>query len=608
MSWSLIKRTLRHPWQTARNDQRGVVGLIGVIIYGAVIAVTGMTMVGSAVVSYNASNKRIQSNQSFFNAESGAEDALMQINRDPSYGSSTKTINSTFDSNNTSTTVVAPSSDPNCTGARTVTSSGFYKTLVRKVQLTNCETTGSSGGSSTGFDFAAQADTGGIYMKNNARVTGGTYSNGNIFGESNNNLNGNVTVANTTTQTQGASFDPGSVSDFTFGNVSNRTDAAQSFTAATAGGSNQILKVQLKVKKVGNPQNATVRLVADSGNQPGGQQFAQGTLFASSSSSSYEWEDVGFGTPATLSAGTKYWVVIDVPSTNGGNYWSWAAGAGDASLRGMYTSAWQNGYMVWTDGGTDLAFRAFMGATPTYLKGVTVNGSGTTRANSIINSTINGPAYFQSAENSTFNNTVNPGAADSPTKSLPISDAQLQAFRDEAAAGGTINGNYNVTNNSTVSLGPKKINGDITLQNNSTLNLTGTLWVTGNIYFTNNSTVKLSSNFGPKSGVIYSDGLVRISNNINVSGLNNNAIFLISNDTSDNALTVENNANGIVFYAPRGRVWLKNNATGGAAAGNRILLENNATLTYVSYLSNVTFNAGGVTERLTKGWREVVLN
>lgn len=607
MSWHHLKRALRHPWRTAREDQRGVIGLIGVIIYGAVISITGMTMVGSAVVSYNSSNKRIQSTQSFFNAESGAEDALMHINRDPTFGASNKTINLTFDSNNTNSTVVAPSSDPNCTGARTVTASGFYKTLVRKVQLTNCETTTSGGGSSSGFDFAAQADTGGIYLKNNARVTGGTYSNGSVFGESNNNLNGDVSIANTTARTQGASFEP-TGSDFTFGNTAARTDAAQSFTAATAGGSNQILGLQLKVRKIGNPVNATVRLVADSGNQPGGQQFAQGTLFASSSSSTFEWEEVGFGTPATLTAGTKYWIVIDVPSTNGGNYWAWASENTLANQRGMHIGAWQNGFMVWTDGGTDLAFRTFNGSAPTYLKGVTVNGGTTTSANTIINSTINGAANFKSAENSTFNGTVNPGAADPAPKPLPISDAQLQAFRDEAATGGTINGNYNVTNNSTVSLGPKKINGDITLQNNSTLNLTGTIWVTGNVYFTNNSTVKLSSSFGPKSGVIYADGQVRISNNINVSGLNNNAIFLISYDASDNALTVENNANGIVFYAPRGRVWLKNNATGGAAAGNRLLLENNATLTYVSYLADVTFSAGGVTDRLTKGWREVVLN
>lgn len=590
----------------ALRDERGVAGLIGVIIYGSVIAITGTAMVSSAVVSYNASNKRVNSTQSYFNAESGAEDALMRITRDPAYGTTSTTVTTTLDSKNSINTTVAPSSDPNCTGARQITVQGFYNTLVRKVQLTNCEQSSASGGSSTGFNFAAQADSGGIYMKNNARVTGGTYSNGSITGESNNNLNGETTIANTTTSAQATSFEP-SGADFTFGNASNRTDAAQAFVAQSAGGSSQILRVQLKMRKIGNPQNATVRLVADQGGQPGGQQFAQSTLFASSTGTSFDWEDVGFGTPATLSPGTKYWIVVDVPSTNGGNYWSWAS-ENSYSQPGMYTNQWQNGYMVWTDGGTDLAFRTFMGATPTYLKGVTVNGSGNVRANSIVDSTINGPAYFQSTQNSTFNNTVNPGSADSPTKPLPISDAQLQSFRDEAASGGTYNGTYNVSNNAQVSIGPKKINGDLQLQNNSTLTITGTIWVTGNIYFTNNSTVKLSSSFGPKSGVIYADGTVRISNNINVSGLNNNAIFLISNDTSDNALTVENNANGIVFYAPRGRVWLKNNATGGAAAGNRILMENNSTLTYVSYLGNVSFTAGGVADRLTKGWKEVVLN
>ncbi len=583
-----------------RTDQRGVIGILGILIYSAVVVLIGTTMTTTAVLSLNSANKRLNTTQSLFNAESGAEDALLQVSRDANFGSSTLTWTTMLDPNNSVQTQVQP--DASCSGGRTVTASGYNGNLVRRVQLTNCNVSG-GGGSTASFNYAMQADTGGIRLRNNSRITGGTYSNGSIVGENSNNLNGDVTVANETTVTQATAFDPVATADFTFGNVSNRTDAAQSFAADTSS-SNQILKVQLKVRKIGNPQNATVRLATDNGGKPSSTSLATGTLFASATATSFGWVDVGFGAPATLSNGTKYWIVIDVPSTNGSNYWSWAS---DSSLAGQ-TLQTSTGWPTtsWTDGATDGAFRTLMGATPTSLSGVVVNGSSTTRANTITNSTINGPAFFQGASNTTFNGSVNPGAADSPQRDLPITQSQIDGFKTEAASGGTINGNFTVTNNGQASLGPKKVTGNLTVSNNATLTVTGTIWVVGSINFTNNATVKLSSTLGPNSAVIYSDSPVQISNNINVTGLNNNAIFLITNDASDSAMVVSNNANGIVFYAPNGRLYMNNNASGNAAAANRILLENNATLTYASFLGNITFTGGGNVGRQTKGWKEIL--
>lgn len=583
------------------RDEQGIIGLLGVIVFGSVTLVIGLSLIGSTLVGYQNANKRIASTQSFFNAEGGAEDVLMRISRDGEYGDSTETVETVIDGESRAVTTTKPDSEPGCSGAKEITSEGYVIDLVRRVRLTNCETTEGGGGSGN-FPYAVQAGTEGIYMKNNSRITGNVFSNGSVTGDNNPNINGDVTIANTVTSELGAEFDPNGVNDFTFGNVSGRTDIAQSFVADTSAGS-KLDKVELKLRKIGNPQNATVRLVSNSGNSPGSSTIASGTLYAQSTSSSFDWETVGFPALPTLSNGTKYWIVIDVPHTNGGNYWAWAA---DGSLAGQtlkHASSWSSGN--WADGLTDGAFRTYLtNDTPTEMEGINNNGS--TRAHFISNSSVQGDAWFTGVDDTNINGTVTPGANDEGEKPMPISDAQIQAFRDEAEAGGTINNDVVIKNNAQQSIGPKKIDGDLEVTNNGKLIITGTIWVTGDIEFKNNTQVVLSSSFGPKSGVVLADGEVSIQNNINISGINNNAIFLISMDDSDDAMLVQNNAAGVVFYAPNGRLWLKNNAAGVAAAANRILLENNASLTYANYLGDVEFTAGGVAGRLTKGWREVV--
>src|SRR3989344_2775994 len=122
---------------------------------------------------------------------------------------------------------------------------------------------------------------------------------------------------------------------------------------------------------------------------------------------------------------------------------------------------------------------------------VKVAGSGTR----IENMTIQGDAYVDICDNSSITGTLYANSKISCTQdsyvtplsppidpiSLPIAEEQIDAWKQEAEAGGVINGNYELSGSQTASLGPTKIVGSLTLENLAQLMVTGTLWVTGNI-------------------------------------------------------------------------------------------------------------------------------
>ena len=101
------------------------------------------------------------------------------------------------------------------------------------------------------------------------------------------------------------------------------------------------------------------------------------------------------------------------------------------------------------------------------------------------------------------------GAIDTPLGAppasipLPFDDpALIQGWKDTAAAGGTITGDYTVPAFTTVSLGRKKITGNLLVDNGATLVVTGTLWVVGNIDVKNDADVHLDAGYGSTSGII----------------------------------------------------------------------------------------------------------
>jgi hypothetical protein len=217
-------------------------------------------------------------------------------------------------------------------------------------------------------------------------------------------------------------------------------------------------------------------------------------------------------------------------------------------------------------------------------------------ADRILNSEVERDAYYRNhpadLTGTTVGGTKYAGSPTPEAKSLPAFD--LDFWHAAAEAGGTISGNYTPPDGTSISLGPKKINGNFTLTNNVTLTVTGPIWVVGNFNISNNAVIRLNSDFGEASGILLADnpanransGRITIGNNaiIQRSVVDGSYMFFVSTNTSTSdsspAISVSNNVDGGVFYALNGSVKIFNNGNVTAAAGYRVKVENNGQINY----------------------------
>ena len=265
-----------------------------------------------------------------------------------------------------------------------------------------------------------------------------------------------------------------------------------------------------------------------------------------------------------------------------------------------------------------------------FLEDITVGGSSSSASllratvganaisDSISNCTIGGNAAYDTRVSCTIGGTVttpNPDTFIDPAiLPLPLSSTQLTDWENEALVGGTI-GSQTLSGNQT--LGPVQINGNLTLTNNAVLTLNGTVWVTGTITLSNNVTVRLASSYGSGSGVLLggtagssTNGVMNLSNNVIMQGSGTAGSYLLvvsqRNDTVNPAMIISNNVTGAIFYAGTGVIQLSNNSGAEEVTAYKIVLDNNAVVTYTTGLANVEFTSGPgglwVVQRGT--WRE----
>lgn len=429
----------------------------------------------------------------------------------------------------------------------------------------------------------------------------------------------------------------------------NQIDIAQSFKPSIT---DKSPKVELYLKKIGNPQNATLRLVKDGAGSPStnlADVLATGTIDVSLITGSYAWINVSFASPPTLSANTLYWLVADT-NPDSANYIVWGLDTAGGYANGSIKKSidWSQGN--WTNVSGDLNFRVYMGGTDHQIKSVAISGSanvhiidssavtgnantfnliggsvtGNVSADSISNCAITGNAAYNTRTNCTVTGnatTPNTPPADPPKISLPISDETINNWKTDASSGGTCvppecdaSGNYAPTTCS-ISLGPKKIIGNLTLSASCSggqlLTVTGTIWVVGNIEIDNNAKVSVAASYGDTSGIMLADGTIHLSNNGVFSGSGTPGSYIMFLTTAlggghhDSAVDLHNNASGAVFYASRGMIWLHNNVNVTELVGYKIHLDNNAVLTYDLGLQNAKFSSGPGGGVDIKYWKEV---
>ncbi len=571
------------------NTKKGFAAILATIIVLGVVMTVVAALSLSSLRGQKINRNFIRSAEAFYAAESGIEDSLYRIIKGKNFQA-------------TNNLAVGSS-----TAAINISGSGSSKTILVDGEASNrfrsLEVKLTTNTDDVSFYYGVQVGEGGLTMSNNAKVWGSIYSNGSVQGGSGAVLTGDAFVAGSA-----ASLDQQSTvvgSDFIFGKQVNEIDAGQSFIPSV---SEKLTKLSLYLKKFGNPGNKTVRVLTDNGGSPSktlAGAGSYGTLIASQiSQNNYGWIDVPLGTPPNLTAGTKYWIVVDTSADNN-DYFFWGKDSTDSYAvgTGKYSPSWNASSPAWYSAGGDLAFKAWLGGVTNFIDSMQVGGN--VHSNTISNSAITGDAYYQTISNSTVGGIQYPGSPDPAMESMPISESNIADWKTDAEAGGVIYGDYYLVNYATASLGLKKIVGNMVISNGAQLTITGTIYVTGTINISNNAIINLGSNYGINSGVVLADGLISVSNNVVFNTLTPGSYILFLSAKSGDAITVANNANTVIFYASVGNVTIANNAKLKEVTAYKITLANNAEIFYETGLASAKFSSGSGASWEIDSWQEV---
>ncbi len=456
-----------------------------------------------------------------------------------------------------------------------------------------------SKGTGTAFNYGLQAGAGGVSLSNSATINGPVYANGSILMSNGAKINGDAYVAGGTQPIadQQADCVSPSCSDYLFGKTisgENRLDVAQGFKTSSGGVLN---KVAIKIKKIGSPSNVSVRVLRDDNGVPDKTRIeAQGTLSASAVTGSYNFIEVTFSSSPNLSANTNYWLMIDTSSDNT-NYWSWSMDSSAGYTRGVakYSPNWSAGSPIWNSISGDLGFMIYLGGVITEIRGG--NGviiTGNAYAHNLTNLTIQKGAYYQTMSNITAQS-LHPNSTDPSPISFPISDANIQEWKNLAERTHVYTGNIN---GCPANLSSGKYVGSISLTNNCVINVDSPIWITGTLTLSNGVTLKLTS-VGAVSGAIIVDGLATLSNSnkLQGSGAPGSYLFLVGNSGTSsnpgaNAIIVSNGGNTGVLYSNWGTIIVSNNNTLTSVTGWRLNLANNVIINYDQGLAGTFFSSG----------------
>ncbi len=570
-----------------RRNQKGYVLILGIIVM-AILMTMSAAVWGYTALQVKASRQAVLLTQVHQLAEAAVDKTLYQLNQSPVYSGES---NVAFGPGTFSSSV----SDIDA-NVKQIQVTAYIPNSTNPVAKRTIKVRSSINSSLISFRYGVQVGNGGAIMGNGATINGNLFSNGSVIGGGSNGaatVTGDIIVAGGS-QLTADQESTAQNSSFNLGDVSARANVAQSFVASS---SNVLNKVSLYIKKVGTPSNITIKIATDVGGRPNNTALASGSIASSSVSTLYGFVDATLGTNPSLTAGQTYWVIA-IASVNASNYYVLGMDNTNAYANGQgkYSPNWAAGSPTWTVTNGDLGFRTYMGGVVTTLSGMISGGD--IWAHTMSNCQSGRDIYYQVNTNCTYTGTTHPGTTDTSPAAMPISDGQIDEWEDIATAGGVINGNYTLTG--TQLLGPKKINGDLTV--NGTLYLTGPIWVNGNISFANNSGLIVYTDTGSSGALLIADaigqettkGVVDMSNNMTISGNGSAGSYpmVLSTKSGADAITMGNNATGVILYASAGTVNVVNNAVANQITAYTLNMSNNTTINYVSGLQSQSFSNG----------------
>lgn len=571
--------------------QSGQILILVFIALGVMLFTVLFVIAGSQVYYQNAQYSYTAESAAAI-AEAGADKAIVSLNKTAgSYSGEPETILGEGSFSVTITTKDAATKVIESVGYIPNKGSPKVKRTV-KVQA--------SKGVGIAFNYGLQVGQGGLTMGNSAILNGSIYSNGSIIAGNTTSITGDVYVAGGTQAAadQQNQCIPPNCLDFIFGKIAGaELDVGMSFKPLTNGVLN---KVEIRLKKIGSPPNAVVRILSDNNGSPNKNDVkANGTLNAGLVTSDYGFVEVSFTSSPLLNANTSYWLMIDT-SANSGNYWAWEQDLAQSYTRGApkWSANWNSPNPVWVNITADLGFKTYMGGVSTKIE--TGNGgllNGNVHANTILGgggTVIKKDAYYQvigpnvAVEGSSF-----PGSADSPPQTFPISQAQISGWKNEAENTGVTSGSLSYGNGCIVTLGPRKITGSVSFGNGCTVTIKSPVWIQGAMSVGNTTIFKLDPSLGASSGIIIVDGATSMGNGCDLKGTGVAGSYLMLLSTYlGTAIDMGNSSISGIVYAPSGTVNLSNGASFKEIVANGIIMGNSAVLNYETGLINTFFTSG----------------
>ena len=146
------------------------------------------------------------------------------------------------------------------------------------------------------------------------------------------------------------------------------------------------------------------------------------------------------------------------------------------------------------------------------------------------------------------------------------------------------------------------------IQDKAKLYIIGTIWVTGTITIQNQSVVRLDQEaYGSLSGVLIGDGVITLQNAAKALGTGEEGSYLliISTNTSDSALTIQDSFEADILFTPNGWIVIQNTADTREVTGYGIHLKNNAEIIYEMGLEDTSFTSGPGGSWKVTSWKEI---
>ncbi len=586
--------------QTIYKNQKGQIVIIG-LVFSAILLTLSAALMQSSFTYKKSERHTIARAQALQLAEAGIDEAAYKLNQGAGYtgenntvlGNGTFTvIVSTIDSQNKRVTSIGNASFGGETATRTIKANiGISSSVIS-------------------FHYGIQTGNGGFVMDGGSIVNGNIYSNGNIAATEGVRITGSAIAANPPAlyadQINNTPLPISSCTSstcITFANASVTQDFAQSFKISAAIPLNN---VQFYIKKVGSPGDATVRIINDNSGSPGTDVLMTGTLAASAVTTSFGWVTVTMPTTPILDLQQTYWMVIDA-SSNSSKYYIIGANAagylnGTAKI-GKYGGSWSDT----SPSGLDGYFQIYLGGGTsiiggnTYTTGVYIGTISTDKAwaHTVKGATVTGPIYCQAG--SYLNKPCDTSLADPTPQIMPLSDNNIQTWKDDAIAGGTISSDYHV-GYAGAALGPKHITGNLLIDGGGTLTVTGTLWIEGTITLTGGGKIQLASNYGSNSGAIVSDSYVTLGGGSTFSGSGQDGSYPFVITTSacpaepgcngNSAISLSGGAGTVALIAQNGNVNINGGSSLKEVTAKQVTMTGGATLYYDSGLINEDFFSG----------------